>query len=127
MGANTVTSSTGTAAIITTDTVFTVSHTGRNYKNGINVYLAYTESGAGTVTITFDVLNPSIHTTNYFRMEQVLSTDATVTAVTMTLAAADGKFRLKVPMLSNETVLKVNVTIQTTGQDGILNIEFMED
>jgi hypothetical protein len=124
---NTVTSSTGTASAIgESDTSFKVVHTGRNYKNGIYVYVNYDENGAGTVTLTFDVLNPLIHATSLYRLEQVAA-DGSVAAITFTLSAADGKFRLFLPLHSNETVLQVNAAIQTTTQTGILNIEFMED
>jgi len=125
--ANTVTSTTGTATAVTTDTVFKVVHTGRNYENGIYVYLTWDENGAGTVTLTFDVLNPLMHATNLYRMEEVKDADGTVAAVTFILPAADGIYRLLVPMHANETVLQVNVTIQTTTESGVLTVDFMED
>jgi hypothetical protein len=127
MGANTVTSSSGTSVATSTDVGFTVTHTGRNYKNGIYLYISYTVHAGGTVTLTFDVLNPNISSTVYYRMEEVKDADGTVSAVTFSLAAADGNYRLFVPMHANETLLRVNATLQTTGHDSILDVEFMED
>jgi hypothetical protein len=124
---NTVTSGTGTATVVTSDTVFKVVYKTPNHKNGVYVYFNYDENGAGTVTITFDILNPNIHATNLYRMEQVLVADGTIATVTLVIAAADHLYRVFVPMAPEETTLQVNTTIQTTTQTGILTVEFQDN
>jgi hypothetical protein len=123
--ANTVTSSSGTASAVTSDTGFKVIYSTPNHRSGVYVYLNYDENGAGTVTVTLDALNPSIHASNLYRLEQVAA-DGSVAAITWSLSAADGKFRLFAPMSQGETTLQVNVTIQTTTQSGTLAVEFQD-
>lgn len=123
--ANTVTSSSGTESAVTSDTVFKVLYTCKNFKDGVYVYFNYDENGAGTVAVTFDTIQPLISSTNLYRIQKVLDSDGTVTSVTLAFTAADQLKRVFVPLVQGETTLQVNVTIQTTTQSGIMNVEFV--
>lgn len=120
MAANTVTSSTGT--VTGADNAFIVPYR-TNQSNGVVFYLKYTKGTEATLTLTFDVLNSSLHATDKYR--HVLLTGVNLAALTMTIFAS-GNYRIPLPVISGETNIYANVTFSAAGTDGVVVANWME-
>jgi hypothetical protein len=120
MAANTTTSSTGTVS--GTDPNFILTYKSGN-SEALYLMVKVTMGTMTSVTITLDVLNPSLHATDKYRMTALQGTD--LVADTMVIKAA-GNYRIPIPIIKSETVIYANITPSGAGLDGAIVANFME-
>lgn len=124
MAANTITSTGNTVA--GTDPNFTINHKIQNWKDGVVVYVDYTVGTSAGLTLTFKAINPNISTTSLYQIEQVAA-DGSVAAVTFTIGAANGKYRLALPLRLGEKEVQVVAVFGSSGKDGAAVIDFQDN
>lgn len=119
MAASTVTSSTG--VVSGTDPNFAVTYK-TNTSQGLVLYVDYTKGTETGISITFDVMNPSLGT-SLFR--QVSISGTTLSAYAMTITAT-GRYRIPTPVIVGEKTIVANVVFGSSNQGGAAIINFME-
>jgi hypothetical protein len=120
MAASTLTSSTGT--VTGTDPSFILAYRTQQ-SNGVVLYVKYTQGTDTGITITFDVLNTSLHATDKYRHTSLDGT--ALAAFTMTISAS-GNYRIPVPVITSETTIYANITYSGAGLDGVTVSNFLE-
>jgi len=120
MAANTVTSSTGTSS--GTDPSFVVAYRTNN-SNGLILYVKYTQGTDTGITITFDVLNTSLHATDKYRHVSVSGTLISAYTLEITLS---GNYRIPLPVMSGEKTIYANITYSGAGLSGTTVANFIE-
>jgi hypothetical protein len=120
VAANTVTSSIGTKT--GTDPSFIVAYKTRQ-EQGVTLYLKYTQGTDTHITITFDVLNTSLHATDKYRHTALTGT--ALGAYTLVISAS-GNYRIPIPVTASETVIYANITFSGAGLDGVVVANWME-
>jgi len=124
MAANTVTCADGTAAAVTTDTVFSITKTVQNPSNGINFLLNFTVGTSGKLTLTYETADESVGATTFYK---VLSSGiGSSTAALSHEFTATGLYKIPIPLSPNDSALKITLTFQTTGGTGIVVGKFAE-
>jgi hypothetical protein len=119
VAANTVTSTTGVAAAVTTDTVFSVTFKPKTER--VWIYVKYTK-GANNLTLTFKTINSKLSTTDEYGLFYVTDDDTTA-ARTVSLTAS-GNSRFEVEINSNEKLLVIATFAGTGGTDiAVINID----
>lgn len=120
MAANTVTSSTGVKS--GTDPNFIVEYNS-NSSSGLVLMLDYTKGTEDGISLTFDVINPSLHATNKFRHTSLSGT--ALSAYTMAITTT-GRYRIPVPVIASEKKVCVNIVFAADDQGGAAIANFME-
>lgn len=126
MAANSVTSYTGT--VTSADPAFIVAHK-MKANSGVVLMIKYTLGTSTSITITFDVLNPSLNSnanltsTDKYRMISLSGT--TVSSYTMVISAA-GNYRIPLAITSSESIIYANITFNQAGVDGVVIADFVE-
>jgi D-aminopeptidase len=120
MAANTVTSTTGTES--GTDPTFIVAYK-TIQSQGVILYVKYTQGTEANITLTFDVLNTSLHASDKYRHVSLNGTD--LTAYTMEIAIS-GNYRIPLPVITGETTIYANITFSTANQGGAVVANFIE-
>jgi hypothetical protein len=119
MAANSVTSTTGTKS--GTDPNFIVAYRTQQ-SQGIVLYIKYTRATDTGITITFDVLNTSLHATDKYRHTALIGT--ALAAYTLVISAS-GNYRIPIPVITGETTVYANITYGG-GADGVTVCNFCE-
>src|SRR4030043_543388 len=109
MAANTATSTTGTKT--GTDPNFIVAYRTQQ-SQGIVLYVKYTQGTDTHISITFDVLNTSLHATDKYRHTALNGT--ALSAYSMTISAS-GNYRIPIPVITGETTIYANITYSGAG------------
>lgn len=120
MADNSCTSGSGT--VTGTDPSFAVSYK-TNQDNGLVLYVKYTKGTEAGVTITFDVINSSLHATDKYR--HVSLSGVTLSPLTMTLFAT-GNYRIPLPLIVSENTIIANFVFALAGQGGVVVANWME-
>lgn len=120
MAANTVTSSTGTAA--GTDPNFTVTYF-TNATEGVVLFLKYTKGTESHLTLTFETINRSLSTTDEYYLTSLSGT--TLSVYTMVITAS-GNYRIPIPIICTEKTIIANIVYGSTGSGGATVANFME-
>lgn len=123
MAANTV-NATGAITGTTTsaDPDFIVEYKTIN-PQGLVFYVDYTQGTDVGITITFDVLNPSLHATNKYRFTSV---NGTAMAALTYVISVTGKYRIPIPVVNGETTIYANISFSGAGLDGVVLANFIE-
>jgi predicted nucleic acid-binding Zn-ribbon protein len=121
MADNTVTSKTSTVVAVSTDTIFSATYKSRNER--IIMAVDYTKT-SNNLAITIDVLNPSVHATNLFRMTKRIA-NASTSVYTITLSAT-GKYKIPLEKIPSETTIIANLTYAGSGTGEVTVINFLE-
>jgi hypothetical protein len=119
MAANSLTSSTGTKS--GTDPNFIVAYKTQQ-SQGVVLYVKYTRGSDTGITITFDVLNTSLHATDKYRHT---SLDGTALKAYTLVISTSGNYRIPLPVISGETTVYANITYGG-GADGVTVANFCE-
>jgi pyruvate kinase len=120
MAANVTTST--TATVSGTDPNFIVAYKSTNKK--VVLMVKYTKNTETGLTLTFDVLNPSLHATDKYRM--VLIDTVSYSAQYSVTFTASGNYRVTLTKLQSETVIYANAVFGSANQGGAAVINFME-
>lgn len=120
MAANTCTSTTGTVS--GTDPNFILAYKSKN-SEALYLMIKVTIGTMTSVSITFDVINPSLHATDKYRMSAVQGTD--LVADTMVIKAS-GNYRIPIPVTKSESKIYANITPASAAADGVIVANFME-
>lgn len=119
MAANTIETKTGTAS--GTDPNFIVAYKTQQ-SQGVVLYVKYTRGSDTGITITFDVLNTSLHATDKYRHT---SLDGTALKAYTMVISASGNYRIPIPVVCGETTIYANITYGG-GADGVTVANFQE-
>lgn len=120
MAANTCSSSTGTAS--GTDPNFIVAYKTNN-PEAVYLMIKVTIGTMVSVSITFDIINDSISTTDKYRITALQGTD--LVSDTMVIKSS-GNYRIPVPIFASEKKIYANITPTTSGADGVIVADFLE-
>ncbi len=120
MAANIVTSNTGTAS--GTDPTFLIAYRTQQ-SQGVVFYIKYTQGTEANITLTFDVLNTSLHATDKYRHTSLSGTD--LTAFTMIIGVS-GNYRIPLPVICGEMTIYANVVFSGADTGGVVVGNFME-
>jgi len=120
MADNTCTSGSGT--VTGTDPSFAVAYATQP-NSGVVLYVKYTKGTEAGVTLTFDVINKSLHATDKYR--HVSLSGVALSPLTMTLFAT-GNYRIPLPVIAGELSIIANVVFSAAGQGGAVVANFME-
>lgn len=126
MAANTVTSKTGVAAAVTTDTLFSATFklAPRRQSGKITLFVKYTKVTSNCV-MTFDIINPTLSATDKYRILFTTADDDT-DELKITVAATKN-VRIPIDISPGEGSLVVNIALATTGAGDTVVIECMEE
>ena len=122
MAANTVTSKTGTVTTVSSDTSFLLTQRVNN-PDGVVLYLKYAIGTSTSVTVTIDVLRPTLHATDKYRMIALDATD--VGSYTFVMSAA-GNYRIPLELAPGETTVYANIAITATNTTAVVVADICE-
>ena len=120
MAANTVVSSTG--AYSGTDPDFIVEYKA-NTSSGVVLMLKYTKGTEDNITLTFDVINPSVSATDKYR--HIALTGDSVGSYSLDIAAS-GNYRIPLAITASEKKVYANISFSASDQGGAVVANFME-
>ena len=118
--ANTLTSHTGTAA--GTSPNFTVTYL-TSALSEVIALMKYVK-GTNNLTATFDIINPSIHATDRYRIT-VMAADATTAAMSVALTGT-GNYRIPLEKLPGDSIIVGGFTYAGTGGTSTCEVNFVE-
>jgi hypothetical protein len=119
--ANTCTSSTGTKT--GTDATFYVTYRPAQVKEGVILYLKFTQGTAETLTLTFSTINNGLSTTDQYKYPML--TGSALSAYTMTIATT-GNYRIPLPMIHADSKIVLTVVFSAAAQGGVVVANFVE-
>lgn len=117
--ANTLTSQTGTAAGSSPN--FTVTYLSSSSK--VIALIKYVKS-TDNLTITFDVINKSLHATDKYRVT-VMAADATTAGLSIAMTAS-GNWRIPIDKLPSDSTIIANCTYAGAGGSSTCEFNFLE-
>jgi hypothetical protein len=120
MAANTVTAGAGT--VTGTDPSFIVTKK-TSQSNGVVLYLKYTKGTEAGITLTFDVINPSLHATDKYRHTQL--SGSTLQPYSFSIFAT-GNSRIPIPVISGEQTICVNIAFSNAACGGTVVANLIE-
>ena len=125
MADNTLTCKTGTVVAVSTDVGFTITQRTQNHGEGLFMYVNFIPGTASTsITFTFAVADNSIGTGTLYSLVSVSGT--AVSALTYTFAGTK-KYKIPIPLGTNESTLVVSATYSLASDSGTCDIKIMED
>jgi len=122
MAANTCTSA--TATVTGSDPDFLVTYKSYNHKEGVIFYVKYTAGTSTSLTITFDVYEAVLSSSDKYRV--VALSGGIASSLTYQFTTA-GNYRIPVPMAQNEQRVVANVSFNASAQSGAAVCNFTDN
>ncbi len=122
MATNTCTSATATVA--GSDPNFTVSYKSYNHKEGVIFYVKYTAGASTSLTVTFDVYEAVLSSTDKYR---IIALSGGIASSLTYQFIAEGNYRIPVPMAQNEQQVVANVSFSGSGTSGSAVCNFTDN
>jgi len=119
--ANTCTST--TATVTGTDPSFVVTHKMSTAAQGVVVYVKYAKGSETGITMTFEVINPSLSATDEYSYYTLSGTALGAQTITQT---ATGNYRIVFTKIESERTIIVNVVFGSATQSGAVVVNFNE-
>lgn len=120
MAANTATST--TATVTGTDPTFKAVYKTNN-PEGVVCMVQYTKGTTTSLTLTFEVINPSLSATDEYFITALKGTSLGADTFVITTA---GNYRIPLSIFNSEKTIIGNAVFDSSAKDGVCVINFME-
>lgn len=112
-----------TAAITGADPNFVAEFKSKN-DEGVFFLLKFTIGNATSLSITFDVINTSLSSTDKYRMSMLNGSSLVSDTFVVT---ASGNYRVPIPKIKSEEKIYANMTLNAGGTTAVIVANIMEE